>query len=89
MTEYDLLGRAKRSSVPTEVDASFNPTGDDYTRGWLWTYQKYDWKGRVIRKINTDGVDSPTLNDSDTLISYDGYGKAIFTFASRRRSING
>ena len=37
--------------------------GYDYI--WLWTVQKYDWMGRVVRKINTDGVDSGTLNDSD------------------------
>src|SRR5690606_35673283 len=81
--EYDILGRVKRQSVPTEVDSSWNPTGDDY-RGmdgsdyiWLWTVQKYDWMGRVVRKINTDGVDSGTLeNDSDVLISYEGCGCA-------------
>ncbi len=59
--EYDLLGRVKRQSVPTEVSVSgstWTPSGDDATRGWLWTYQKYDWKGRVVRKINTDGADS-------------------------------
>ena len=82
-TEYDILGRVKRQSVPTEVDSSWNPTADDY-RGmdgsdyiWLWTVQKYDWMGRVVRKINTDGVDSGTLeNDSDVLISYAGCGCA-------------
>ena len=82
ITEYDVLGRVKRQSVPTETDSSFNPTGVDY-RGmigneyiWLWTHQKYDWMGRVVRKINTDGADSPTLNDSDVLISYEGCGCA-------------
>ncbi|MGB7201463.1 MAG: hypothetical protein WBD16_04250 [Pyrinomonadaceae bacterium] len=33
LTEYDLLGRVKRTSVPTEIDSSWNPAGDDYTRG--------------------------------------------------------
>ncbi len=66
----------KRSSVPTEIDSSWAPAGDDAARGFLWTYQKYDWKGRVTRKIATDGVDSPTLNDSDVLISYEGCGCA-------------
>ena len=28
--------------------------GSDYI--WLWTVQKYDWMGRVVRKINTDGI---------------------------------
>ncbi|MGB7208366.1 MAG: VCBS repeat-containing protein [Pyrinomonadaceae bacterium] len=85
IVEYDILGRAKRQSVPTEVSVpnandpdTWAPAGDD-NRGpgvWLWTYQKYDWKGRVIRKINTDGTDSPVLNDSDVLISYEGCGCA-------------
>lgn len=74
--EYDILGRVKRQSVPTEVDNSWVAAGDDYTRDFLWTYQKYDWMGRVVRKINTDGADSPTLNDSDVLISYAGCGCA-------------
>lgn len=81
--EYDVLGRAKKQSVPTEISVpnpydpdTWSPAGDDATRGWLYTYQKYDWMGRVVRKINTDGADSPTLNDSDVLISYDGCGCA-------------
>ncbi|MGB7203636.1 MAG: hypothetical protein WBD16_15425, partial [Pyrinomonadaceae bacterium] len=83
IVEYDILGQVKRSSVPTEISVpnannpdTWAPAGDDYTRGWLWTYQKYDWKGRVVRKINTDGTDSPTLNNSDVLISYEGCGCA-------------
>ena len=72
MVEYDILGQVKRQSVPTEVDSNWNAAGDDYTRGFLWTYQKYDWKGRVVRKINTDGIDQTALNDSDEIISYDG-----------------
>ncbi|MEJ7860895.1 MAG: VCBS repeat-containing protein [Pyrinomonadaceae bacterium] len=76
IVEYDILGRVKRSTVPTEIDGNWNPSGDDSARGWLWTHQKYDWKGRVTRKINTDGVDSPDLNNSDILISYEGCGCA-------------
>ncbi|MEP6849477.1 MAG: FG-GAP-like repeat-containing protein [Acidobacteriota bacterium] len=85
VAEYDILGRLKRQSVPTEISVpdsnnpnTWAPTGDD-DRGsgvWLWTYQKYDWKGRIVRKISTDGIDSPTLNDSDVLISYEGCGCA-------------
>ncbi len=74
ITEYDILGRVARQSVPTEVDGSWEPDGDD--TAFLWTHQKYDWMGRVIRKIATDGADSPTLNDSDVLISYAGCGCA-------------
>jgi YD repeat-containing protein len=83
IVEYDILGRAKRQSVPTEVSVpnandpdTWAPAGDDLTRGFLWTYQKYDWNGRVVRKNTTDGTDSPTLNDSDVLISYEGCGCA-------------
>jgi len=76
LVEYDILGQVKRQSVPTEIDDNWKPAGDDLNRGWLWTQQKYDWKGRVTRRINTDGADSLTLNDSDTLISYDGCGCA-------------
>ena len=77
----------KKQSVPTEVDSNFEPTGDDATRGYLWTHQKYDWKGRVVRKINTDGIDQTTLNDSDIIISYEGCGCAggqITTIESER-----
>ena len=74
LVEYDILGQLKRQSVPTEIDSNWNPAGDDATRGFLWTYQKYDWKGRVVRKINTDGIDQTALNDSDEIISYDGCG---------------
>ncbi|MBA2749347.1 MAG: hypothetical protein H0U45_11555, partial [Tatlockia sp.] len=76
LIEYDILGQVKRQSVPTEIDSNWNPAGDDQARGWLWTYQKYDWKGRVVRKINTDGADTTALNASDILISYEGCGCA-------------
>ncbi|HEY0770753.1 MAG TPA: hypothetical protein VGD31_10505, partial [Sphingobacteriaceae bacterium] len=82
ITEYDILGRLHRSTVPTEVSVSdendpqsWVPVGDD-DRGidngdnaiWLWTEQQYDWAGRLTRIINSDGT--------DRLISYDGCGCA-------------
>ena len=83
IVEYDIVGRAKRQSVPTEISVpnendpdSWTPAGDDSARSWLWTHQKYDWMGRVIRRINTDGLDQTALNDSDVLFSYDGCGCA-------------
>ncbi|MBL8179993.1 MAG: hypothetical protein JNL64_00095 [Blastocatellia bacterium] len=85
--EYDLLGRVKKQSVPTEVASDFTPIGDDATRGYLWTHQKYDWKNRVVRKINTDGIDQTELNDSDVIIGYEGCGCAggqITTIESER-----
>ncbi len=74
-SEFDLLGQVKRSTVPTEINAGWQPTGDD-NRGldpeddpiWLWTSAEYDWKGRVTREVNTDGT--------DRWISYDGCGCA-------------
>jgi hypothetical protein len=68
LVEYDLLGRVKRSSVPTEINSSWQPASDDAARGFLWTSQEYDWKSRPIREINTDGTDK--------LISYNGCGCA-------------
>lgn len=68
ITEYDIMGRVKRTSVPTEVNSSWSPAGDDSSRGYIWNAQEYDWKGRVTRQINTDGTDK--------LISYDGCGCA-------------
>jgi hypothetical protein len=48
LTEYDILGRAKRQTTPTEVNSSFQPVGDDApnmpgrsAEGWLWTSQEY------------------------------------------------
>jgi YD repeat-containing protein len=73
VTEYDMLGRVSRQSVPTEVNASFEPAGDDYTRGWLWNRQEYDWMGRTTRTIPTD---SDGTDGKDTLISYEGCGCA-------------
>ena len=83
ITEFDILGRVKRASVPTEVSVS-NPldpnswqqAGDDLTRGFLWTHQKYDWMNRVVRKINTDGDPNLASNDSDIFISYSTCGCA-------------
>lgn len=68
ITEYDIMGRVKRQSVPTETDVNWNPSGDDASRGWLWTTNEYDWKGRVARQINTDGTDK--------VFSYEGCGCA-------------
>ncbi|MFN6962417.1 MAG: hypothetical protein ACK4S4_01495 [Pyrinomonadaceae bacterium] len=87
LTDYDILGRVLRSSVPTEVNANWNPAGDDATRGFLWTSQKYDWKDRVVRKINTDGNPDLAENDSDIFFDYQGCGCAggqVTTIRSER-----
>lgn len=41
---YDNMGRLVQQSKPTEMNASWVPTGDDSS--WVYTYQAYDWKGR-------------------------------------------
>ncbi|PYT00898.1 MAG: hypothetical protein DMF63_04315 [Acidobacteria bacterium] len=75
LVEYDILGRAKRESVPTEIDSSWNPAGDDYRggAGWLWNTKEFDWKGRVTRTIPSDSNGS---DGKDTLIEYAGCGCA-------------
>lgn len=88
--EYDILGRVTRATVPTEINpatpaspSTWTPTGDD-DRGidvnnnpvWLWNHKRYDWQGRVIREIKTDGNPDAIENDSDVFISYDGCGCA-------------
>ncbi|MEQ1762142.1 MAG: hypothetical protein ABL984_03245 [Pyrinomonadaceae bacterium] len=73
LIEYDMLGRVKRQSVPTEVDSSFAAAGDDYSRGFVWNQQEYDWMGRTTRSIPSDSNGS---DGKDTLISYAGCGCA-------------
>jgi YD repeat-containing protein len=74
LVEYDILGQVKRETVPTRIDSSWNPTGDDVRYDnqsqitFLWMQKEYDWKGRVTKEINTDG--------SDKLYSYEGCGCA-------------
>ncbi len=73
-TEYDVSGQVKRRTVPTEVNSSWQPAGDDYrldangNPAFLWTSSEYDWKGRVTKEINTDNTEKS--------ISYDGCGCA-------------
>ena len=77
LVEYDILGRLKRETVPTEINSSWDPAGDDY-RGmdgsnyvWLWNSKEYDWKDRVTRTIPSD---SSGTDGKDTLIEYAGCG---------------
>lgn len=74
-TEYDILGRVKRTTPPTEIDSNWESTGED-DRGdniWLWSTNEYDWKGRVTRIIP---FDSNGNDGKDQLFSYDGCGCA-------------
>jgi YD repeat-containing protein len=78
-TEYDILGRIKRQSVPTEVQSSdlLTAYGDDAARDFVWNSQIYDWKGRPVKIIPSDSTATATTSDGrDTLISYDGCGCA-------------
>lgn len=72
--EYDILGRAFRETVPTEMNSGWNPAGDDYrSNTWLWNTKEFDWKGRVTRSIPSDSTGS---DGKDTLIEYTGCGCA-------------
>jgi len=51
--KYDIMGRLSEPSNPTEVNASWVPSGDD--SAWVWTLQSYDWKGRPLVTTNPDG----------------------------------
>jgi YD repeat-containing protein len=55
LTVYDLMGRARSTSNPTEITSLFVPTGDD-AAGWLYTQQSYDWQGRPLVTTNPDGT---------------------------------
>ncbi len=72
-TEYDIAGRAFRQSVPTEVNATWNPYGEDAARGWVWNSSEFDWKDRSTRTVPSD---STGTDGKDTLISYEGCGCA-------------
>ena len=68
MTEYDVMGRPMMKSNPTEIDGSWNPSGDD-AAGYIYTQQTYDWKGRPLEIRH--------LTDSSMkYVSYDGCGCA-------------
>jgi YD repeat-containing protein len=55
--EYNILGQVKRSSVPTEINSSWAPSGDDAIYpNFLWMEHEYDWKGRPTKETNTDGT---------------------------------
>ena len=53
MTIYDSMGRAVKTSNPTEITGAWVATGDD-SAGWLYTQQTYDWQGRPLRTTHPD-----------------------------------
>ena len=55
VTGYDVMGRPKDKSNPTEMTASWIAAGDDAATGWVWTTQTYDWNGRPLVATNPDG----------------------------------
>jgi RHS repeat-associated protein len=52
---YDAMGQAVQRTNPTEMSSSWKPAGDDAS-GWIWSAQRYDWKGRPTLTINSDGT---------------------------------
>jgi YD repeat-containing protein len=67
-SEYDNMGRLKRQTNPTEIDANWVPAGDDEQAGWVWSSQTYDWQGRPTVAHNQEGT--------PRTISYEGCGCA-------------
>jgi len=55
ITGYDVMGRTKDRSNPTEMTASWFAAGDDAATGFVWTTQTYDWMGRPLVTTNPDG----------------------------------
>jgi YD repeat-containing protein len=78
LIHYDVMGRAKKQSNPTETSISitsspiqpysWSATGDDAQAGWIYTEQTYDWKGRPLVTTNTDTTTKE--------VSYEGCGCA-------------
>ncbi|HEV8369727.1 MAG TPA: hypothetical protein VGQ39_17355, partial [Pyrinomonadaceae bacterium] len=54
MWAYDIMGRLKEQTNPTEVTQAWQPTGDD-AAGWINTQYTYDWLGRPRITTNQDG----------------------------------
>ena len=55
ITSYDVMGRRKDASNPTEMTASWIASGDDASTGFVWTTFTYDWNGRPLVTTNPDG----------------------------------
>ena len=67
MWSYDIMGRLKEQTNPTEVTQAWQPAGDD-AAGWVVSRQTYDWQGRPRLTTNQDG--------STRELSYTGCGCA-------------
>ena len=48
---YDIMGRVKEQTNPTEVTSGWVPAGDD-AAGWVVTQQAYDWQSRPTLTTN-------------------------------------
>ena len=60
---YDVMGRLKQQTNPTEIYGSWITAGDD-AAGWVWSVQTYDWKGRPRISTNQDGTTRETTYGS-------------------------
>ncbi len=67
LSSYDIMGRLKQQTNPTEVTGAWQPTGDD-AAGWIATQQTYDWQGSPRVTTNQDG--------STSELTYSGCGCA-------------
>jgi len=76
---YDNMGRLHTRSNPTETDSNWGATGDDAT-GYVFSGQKYDWKGRptvtYFQGYNPDPNLPPSANEpyKEREIVYGGCG---------------
>ncbi|NOT61211.1 MAG: hypothetical protein HOP19_13410, partial [Acidobacteria bacterium] len=61
---YDVMGRIKTRSRPTQIDISYNPAGMDTL--YVTSSQTYDWKGRPLITTHAD--------NSTVTLSYEGCG---------------
>jgi RHS repeat-associated protein len=59
---YDVMGRMKWQTNPTEIGEGWIPSGVD-AAGWQFTHQTYDWKGRPRVTIHPDGATREALYD--------------------------
>src|SRR4051794_7052232 len=60
-TYRDAMNRVVQQTNPTEINASFQPAGDD--ANWQTTTQQYDWKGRPT-VTTLPGVEATTIENS-------------------------
>lgn len=84
LIHYDVMGRVKKQSNPTETTISISSVlqpydwqaiGDDAQAGWIYTQQTYDWKGRPLVTTNPSTTSNPAETTTKEA-NYSGCGCA-------------